>query len=705
LEIKKTICQMGNHAYCACGLDVYVRDGKIIRVKGTKDNPTNRGTLCPKALAIPQLEYNPARLKYPLKRTGERGEGKWQRVSWDEAFDILVSTLGKLKERHGPESLYFHQGGGAGWETIKDFIERFLSAYGSPNYGNHSHLCGAPKSIATNSTYGGGKPGPDWEHTSCMLIWGYNPFWTSLCNHGRRIMEAKQRGASLIVIDPRFTPTASKADIWVQQRPGTDGALALGIANVIISEGLHDAEFIRKWTEGFEEFAELARKYPPERVAEITWVPAEIIRKVAVTYASSKPAILWDVNGVEQHTNAVQTLRTLAILSVITGNLDVPGGLILDPEGSERRKTRNLSLRPGSWGEIEQLFSRSIARYIMEYKIFGCRTNDAVCSLETGEPYRIKAMLVEAGDPLLSLPNYQRTRDAFQKLEFLAVHDVFMTRSAEIADLVLPAATFLERTMLVKHMFEGRPRADAGFLGLQDKVVEPLAECRSDLNFLLELGKRMGYQELFPWTGEEDIVNWELEPLGLTAEDLRKNGVIVREYDQRTLYGKYQDFSAGLPSKKIEIYSGIFERYGHDPLPEYHEPAESPLSRPDLTDRYPLICQATIKPGLFTHAQHRTLPFLKEIMPEPWIEINTEKANELGISDGDIVEVESPRGSLKIKARLTRGIDPRVVSMTHGWGQAYAHGVITNLITPDEEECPVSGANGNRSFLCRVSKA
>ena len=706
-RVVKTICQMCGDAYATCGLIVYVQNGKIVKVKGDKANPTNRGSLCPKGIASIQLQYEPRRLQFPLKRVGERGQGKWERITWDEALNTIGDRLTDFKQKYGPQSLYFHRGQGSGWYTPQDLTHRFMMAYDSPNYGSHAFLCDTPRGIGHIVTYGDRKPRPDWNNTRCMVLWGYNPMETALASNGARIIQARERGAKLIVIDPRFTRTAAKADIWVQPRPGTDGALALGIANVIINEGLQDRNFINKWTTGYDKFAEFVQQYPLEKVQDITWVPADTIREVARVYATTKPAVLWECNGLDQHTNVVQTSRALAILRVITGNLDVKGGNVWDPEAPGFTKTKNMSPRPNDWQTIEQLFLRSVAKHIFFYKHHGCRTIDAVQSLETGEPYPIRAMIVEGGDPLISLPDYTRIRKALMKLDFLVVHDMFMTNTGEIADIVLPATTFFEETRLAKFTMEGKTTIDANLVGLQEKAVEPLHECKSDFDFICELGRKLGYEEHFPWKNEEEYINDELKPASLTVEDIRKaGGLLIRKYKPEKLYGKYETFCATLPTKKIEIYSNLFEQRGLDPLPTYHEPAESPITRPDLITDYPFICQATIKPGLFTHGMFRTLPWLNEIEAEPWVEINTEKAKELSINDGDTVVVESVTGALEVKARVTEGIHPNVVSMTHGWGQAYAHGVMSNRITPDPEdgECPISGATGNRSFLCRIRK-
>lgn len=704
-QIVKTICQMGNHAYEVVGLDVYVEDGKIVKVKGMKNHPTNNGTLPPKAFAAPQLEYDPNRLMYPLKRVGERGEGKWERISWDEALDTIAAKLKEIKEKYGPEALGWHRGQGPGWESNFDYVARFMVTYGSPNFSSHGQLCHIPRGIGHFFTYGW-LPIPDWENTRCMVLWGYNPAETSLPNHMRRIIKAKERGAKLIVIDPRFSKTASKADIWVQPRPGTDGALALGMINVIIKENLYDKEFVEQWTTGFEELAKMIEDYPPEKVAEITWVPAETIRGVARMYATRKPAAMHEVNGLDQHTNVVQTARALAILRSITGNIDVPGSMVNQAENFLYRKTINLSLRDMSHEGVMRELSRSVSTHPLYFMIFYCVTPELITAIETGKPYPIRAMIVQGGDPLTSLANHNRTKEALKKLDFLAVHDIFMTHSAQIADIVLPAATFLERTLLVKYYFESAPKVDEAFYGLQNKVVEPPGECKSDMDFLSELGRRMGYEEQFPWKSVEECIDHELSPIGITVEDLRRNPEgISKKFTPQELYRKYEKFCALLPTGKIELYSKIFEQMGYDPLPTYKEPMESPISRPDLAKDYPLICGASYKPGLYIHASYRTLPWLKERMPDPWVEIDPEKAKELGISEGDMVIVESPRGSIEVRAKLHEGIDPRVVELTHGWGQAYAHGALDNLITPDVDTCPISGATGNRSFLCRVRKA
>ena len=411
-------------------------------------------------------------------------------------------------------------------------------------------------------------------------------------------------------------------------------ALALGMANVMINENLLDKEFIQKWTVGFDKLRPRhgvsAGKSERDHLGACGHDTGS-----SMGIATHKPATLWEGNGLDQHTNVVQTVRALCILRAITGNLDVRGSCVWDPEGFDRRKTRNMNPRPEDWQSIEKLFSRSIAQYLFQYKAHGCRTVDAARSLETGGPYRIRAMMVQGGDPLISLSNQRRIEEALRKLEFLAVHDIFMTLSAEIADLVLPAATFLERTMLVKYLFESEPRVDTNLLGLQDKVVEPLGECKSDIDFLCDLGRKMGYKEYFPWRNVEEAINDELEPVGLTVEDLRKRGgVVSRKYDLERLYGKYVNFCSGLPTQKIELYSKVFEQRGQDPLPTYREPAESPISRPDLARDYPVIGQVGIKPGLFTHGQYRTLPWLREIMPEPWAEINSGQAERLGIRNG-----------------------------------------------------------------------
>ena len=707
-KVVKSICQMCGTTYGACGIDVHVEDNKIIKIEGTKGHPVNDGRLCAKGLAAVQLVYDPNRLLYPMKRINKRGEGKWQRISWDEAMDTIVTKLKGIIASDGGRAISWLKGQAPGWESNWDYCQRFMNAIGSPNIVTHGHNCHQARVIGHAYTHGI-MTDYDYANTRCILLWGNNPVIRSMSSVAPRIIKAKQRGAKLIVIDPRFSRIAAKADIYLQPRPGSDGALALAMLNVIIGENLHDKEFVDKWTYGFDKLSELVKKYPPEKVEEITWVPADTIREAARVFATTKPAILHDENGIDQQPNVVQTTRALSILRAITGNLDVPGSNVLNPEAPPFRKTADMTLRKRAPEDTPKAFRESISKHPIYYATFYLSVPELIDAILTEKPYPIKAVIVQGMNPAIISSNTKRVREALRKVDFLVVFDPFPTATAELADIALPAANFLERTLLTKFPGDAKFRVDGTYYQLMPKVVEPPGECKSDYDFISELAHRLGYGEAFPWKSVEEAIDYELKPICLSCKELKDHPepIIKYRYSPQELYRKYEKFFSlpSLPDKKVALYSTAFERLGYDPLPTYVEPGESPISRPDLAKKYPLVCMASIKPGLYTHSQFRSLPWLKEIMPDPWIEIHSEKAEELGLKDGEMVVVESLRGSIELKCKVVDTMDPRVVAITHGWGNPYVEPQpVTNILTPSEIRCPVSDAESNRCFLVKVTK-
>jgi len=690
-KVVRTICQMCD---AGCAMDVHVKNNKIIKVEGARDYPTSLGGLCSKGLSAVQFEYDPKRLLQPLKRKGERGQGKWEKISLNEALNIISRKLKEIKKTEGPQALCYYRGAAPGWGTNYQYVRRFMNLFGSPNLASHSHICSVPRWLAKASVYGI-RPVSDFENTKLIILWGFNPAETKPFS-AKRILDAKERGAKLVVIDPRFSPMASKADIFIQPRPGTDGALALSMLHTIIKEGLYDKEFVRNWTIGFEQLSKMVEDYPPEEVEKITWVPSGTIVQVARLYATNRPACIDDGNGLDQHTNVVQTVRCLAMLHAITGNLGIVGGELFSPEllFGDILLQDKLPKEPGP-----------IGKHPLFYNVWGLGWPEVQDTLFSGKPYPIKAMIVQGGCPVVINSNSDKTREALKKLEFLVVHDIFMTRTTELADIVLPAATFLERTLLYKFRYIWKPDSYTNVIGLQNKVLEPPGECLSDQDFIFLLARKMNFGEYFPWKNIIESIDEELKPLKITYEELRKSltGISVR-IKEEDLIRNYEKVGFQTPSKKVELYSETYKKFGYDPLPNYVEPGESPISRPDLGKDYPLICNTGKKPAVWTHTQYRNLSLLNRIDPDPIVEIHPDKAKELDINHGDEVIVESLRGNIRLKAYLTEVTDPRVVFITHGWGQPYAKGPIINRLTDSSERCPISSATGNRSFLCRVRK-
>jgi anaerobic selenocysteine-containing dehydrogenase len=675
-KIVKTVCRLCSGE---CGLNVYVEGGKITKVEGMPEHPLNRGEICPKAEAAVDYIYAPDRLKYPLKREGD----SWKRISWDEALDTIASELTRLKKNYGSEALAIYLGQGIDYYENKWYARRFCDVYGTPHYYSVDSMCYRARVIAHTLTYGAMSVA-DQEYSKCILMWGRNEY-NAILPRAKKILKAVENGAKLIVIDPVRTYFAKMADLHLRPRPGTDGALALAMLNVIISEELYDKEFVKKWTVGFEKLAERVKDYPPEKVEEITWVRADDIAKAARMYATIKPACINQGNSLDLQLNGVQISRSIAIMQAITGNLDVPGGNTYSP----RLKLTNLGLpkmQSGKpFGAAEHPLQYERTREGQAMVLLDKMVNDSHCP--------IKAMIVSGGNPAVQWPNYNKVKAALEKLDFLVVMDVFMTATAEFADIVLPAATFLEKTELLDFgAVMGIP-----YVMLRKKAVEPIGESWPDWKFWFELGKRMGYGEYFPWNDVRESIDVLLKPTGYSVKILEElPGGFYYDYAR---YRKYTENGFQTPSGKVELYSETLQKYGYDPLPTYVEPQESPISDPELAKEYPLVLTTGSRILEYTHSQLRNIPRLREKVPDPLAEIHPETAKRYGVSDGEMILVKTKRGSIKIKARVTEDILPGIVHVQHGWKEANA-----NVLTNEADRDPISGFPALKSLLCTIQR-
>ncbi len=678
-KVVKTICNM---CYLRCGLDVYVEDGKITKVTPMKEHPYN--TLCPRGEEIMDCVYSPERITTPLRKVN----GRWTEVSWDEALQLMCDQLTRIKKEYGARALLVYTGiAFAGLHDVRAVIGRFCDLYGTPNLTRGASYCHWVRVIGRSLTvdYDVVELRSDFPNTNCMVVWGGNPDQSGHIG-AAAIQAAKRRGAKLIVIDPRATPLAKQAAIHAQIRPNTDGALALGLLNVIIAEGLYDKPFVDNWTIGFDKLVAHVKEYTPEKVAEITWVPADVIRDIARTYASTKPATMLQGISVDHSTNGIQTCRASAILIAITGNYDTRGGNLPCPKLKETSftiKEKAVSLE------------ESVApEYPLFNKFVGRPTSSTITEgLLTGKPYPVKALIVQGANPLLTWPNVDKLKQALAKLDFIAVIDFFMTETAKMAHLFLPATTSLEK----KCLFDYRVGTMLPLLARADAAIEPLGQCRDDWKIWAELGKRLGYGEYFPWEDSDEFYQALIQPSGITIDQLKEKpgGILYAEFEEKGYLKK----GFNTPSGKVEIYSELMAQHRYDPLPTFSEPPESPLSTPDLAKEYPLILVSGPRANMFTHSQHRNIPSLRRRMPEPLLEVNTETAKKLGIGDGDTVNLETLRGKTELKVKITEDIHPQVVSIIHGWTEANA-----NILTDDMARDPISAYPAFRSALCRVSK-
>jgi anaerobic selenocysteine-containing dehydrogenase len=670
-QMIPTICSLCG-PMPGCGLNCYVKDGRLIRVEGMKEAPTNKGTLCPRAFASVQWVYSPQRLRYSLKRVGKKGEGKFKRITWDEALDTIASRLSELKEKHGPESLAILV---PQRRSYCDYLQRFLIAHGSPNYG-HSGLCFIQAAFGFAYTLGWpllNRAGADYEHTSLIVVWGANPAYAATpLGNMKRILKAKERGAKLVVIKPEMQPDAAKADIWVPIRPGTDGALALAMLNVIINESLYDADFVSKWCYGFDKLVPHIQKYTPEWAEPITGLSADQIREVARLYGTTKRACILTGNAFDQTADSNNAVRAVAILIAITGNLDRPGGNVV-PTGSTMPMVKSVHLRERYTQDfVDRLVGPEIASCFQPF-MEGTSSAYYRCldSVLTGEPYPVRAVIAPGTQPTVITRGSKRVVGALEKLEFFVVIDVMQNASMPWADIVVPVATMYE----CDHPFE----VSGNWIMARNKVIEPLGDYKSDYEFWLDLAVRMGYGEDFWDGGIEKCMNYQLENFGMTVEELRAHPTGIIYEPKPMVYEKYEKIFATpsprlsrapyLPQGKVAIYNTTFEENGFHPLPEWVEPPESPTATPEILTKYSLVFFDTHTTDVYNHGWLRNLPYLREIQPDPWIHIHPETAKARGIENGDWVIVESPHGWIKAKALYFNGIRPDVIMGVHGWWQ------------------------------------
>jgi thiosulfate reductase/polysulfide reductase chain A len=734
-EWKRVICC---HCPMACGLLAHVDGNRVVALTGNPQHPVSRGFICIKGERAHEYHKHPGRLTVPLKRVGRRGEGRWARISWEHAMDEIAEKLQRVRDRYGPESVAFAHGTFHGPECGIGL--RFLNLFGSPNSSGMGIPCAGPALEAESLTYGFGPtyvsppvPGV----TRCVVIWGSRPsasqppVWPAL-------LECQKAGAKLIVIDPLRTEEAERADLWLQVRPGSDGALALAWLHVIIEEGLYDREFVAQWGYGFEELRERVRDYSPERVAPITWIPPERIVEAARLYATHQPALLiWGVANAQLGRTALQVERAKAILRALTGSLDRPGGTLLmgppsralimqdmemyDSLPLEQRRKKLGAARFRLHGEGYDLLCRAMERVWgkkrMISQLWGADVPSPLLwrAILTGKPYPIKAVLIQYHNPLGACAHGRVVYDALvsENLELSVVHELFMTPTAELADYVLPACHWLEKSALVT-FFGWAPVVLAG-----EQAVVPTGERHNDYELWRDLGWRLGQQAYWPKT-LEDFWSEMLRPSGLSFPELiaRPDPWILdpprflkyAEQDPQT--GRPRGF--GTPTGKVEFFSTILEQLGYDPLPAYEEVPE--IDDPLLQQEYPLLL---ITGGTVIESHHqgmRQVRFFRERYPHPQVWIHPETAARLGICEGDWVYIETPRGRICQQARLTDRIHPLVVQADRWYypeepgEDPRLHGfweVNVNVVTDDEPEHsdPAYGAWRLRANRCRISRA
>ena len=642
LKWIKTHCARMDHGGCA--ILVGVRDNKIVKIKGDPEGYLNKGYICPKGIASPDRLTHPDRLKHPLKRSGKRGQGKWKKISWDEALDEIAENFLNIKEKYGAKSVAFGVGMPKGLEHF--ILIRLANIFGSPNIIASQDVCHAPREITGLHTCGF-YPVADLHHKSRLVIlWGSNITSTNeegeICS---LLLEQLKNGAELVIVDPRRIDLANKASKWLRLRPGTDNALALGLLNVIIKEGLYDKDFVEKWTYGFEDLKDHVQQYTPEEISKITWVPPDLIRETARLYAESKPAVIQWGNPIEHNINAFDTTRALICLMAVCGNLDIPGGNIQahDPKIMKLGPFVRADLIPDKRKTMISSYHGVIPRLMTIAPAFFRK------AVLEEIPYPVKGFYAMCANPMLSYAESQLTYDALMKLDFTAVAEIFMTPTAAMADIVLPVASQFEFDDI------GHYGIGHGIILARPKVVNPPEECRPDIKILNELGKRISPEELWPDDYHSFLENL-LQPGGLSYREFTERGYL-KGPDRFRLY---EEKNFRTPTGKVELKLSKAEKFGLTPLPEFNV-------LPEKDDpEYPLILTSS-KSKYYLHSSYRWIKKLREKRPEPKVEIHPETAKKYGINDGETVIIQTIHGEICQTAGITDAVDPRVINASHGW--------------------------------------
>lgn len=716
-KVIRTICF---DCHSKCGVLVHVDGNDIVKVEGDPNHPVSKGMLCCKAFSAQQIHTHPDRLKYPMKRVGERGSGEWERISWTEAFDMIEDNMRRIIDRYGAEAFTVAQGTGRG---SNHFHFRFDGTYGSGGFClAPTHVCLMPNLLPTLHTFGFYSfiDAADILNGSCCVMWGINTFTSWAGTAGRQTLEAKRNGSKLIVIDPRFTELASKADLWLQPRPGSDLALALAFTNVIISEGLYDREFVENWTVGFDELVESVKGYTPEWAAEVSWVPAEKIYEAARMMATSRPTNITCSLGTAVHENGMHTGRAIANLMGILGDLDAKGGNLSNLFWDKMLAPEITLMGPETMANIGKLPGTDVKPMIAMAGIGWPHAEwEAMKRPDNSEKACVKGIVTVASDLPMCYEDSDLVVDALQHLEFIAVKDYFPNSMSKFADLLLPSSHWTER----EGQFDEELYSDPCPFVMPQKAVDAPGECIDDWEFFLELGKRFN-PELWPWSDVREMHQYRLSTfygIDKSWDELQQDPYIVtyggdlREYRKYETGHEREDGQPGFrtPSGKIELTNNLYNAFGYGLLPKWQEPTV--YADDEMAEEYPLYLMTGGRIFPYYHSAWTNIPMQRELAPDPYVELHPDAAIARGIADGDWVTVTAPGGrEIKAKAVLTRGIDPRCAHLPRpGWKDAckelglkgYGYDKANpNILVPAEPSDGTYGTPPLRSWRCDIKK-
>lgn len=690
IEIRHTLCDIcspGMH----CGINAYVKDGRVIKIEGIDGHPSNDGRLCTKGLSNRQYIYRKDRVLTPLKRTGRRGEGKFVPITWEEAYAEIASRLNEAKAAYGPESVAFYSGYS---KWYRQMLRRLAYAFGSPNYGCESSACYTAAFMAWKVA-AGEQGGPDMANSDLFLGWAFNPFYSSYMG-AHRAMELKEKGLKFLIVDTRRTPASEKlADLFLQPRTGTDGALAHAIANVLIQRGWIDRPYIDKYVYGFPEYADYVRQFNADNIEDITGVPYDqVVAAAELIHQNPRMSCNESSAPLCHHRNGLQNYRAVMALLAITGNVDRKGGQFLEPHsymhvacGFQAHEHDYLyETRPKQakdpvgaprfplWNYLEgEMQAMDMPRQILE-----------------GTPYPLRAVFA-LGLNARMFPNSGRMFKALESLDFFVDADLFLTDTAKYADIVLPACSSFERG-------EFKPYSN-GTAWYTSPVIQPLGQSKSDTDIITELARYMDLPDPQLKEGYASFVQkYILDDLGVTVEQLKAAELPIPVAHPAPREDLAQlERGLNTPTGKFELKSAIIEQHpqwGLDALPTYREPLDG--ADPAA---YPFTLTSGSRIPNAIHSRLHLVPANRSLRPVPTADMNREDCRELGVSEGERITISTPRGSITVNVHPTLSVPRGLVNLFHGYAEADA-----NSLMDEDHLDPYSGFPAYRSTRCAVKK-
>lgn len=636
-----------------CPIKVIVESDRVKWIEGNPHVAGMEGSLCPRGAAGLALLYDHQRVQSPMIRTGPRGSGKWKKATWDEALNMIGEKLNGIIKEHGGHSIVL----GERTQLSTHVSKTFLKAIQSPNHFTHDALCKGSVNTAGRSLFGytDAQMNFDYKNTKHIVMYGRNFFEAIEVKGVNGLTEAMENGAKLTYIDPRVNITATKATRYWMIRPGTDLALNYALIHVVLRDRLYDAEYVDRWVEGLPQLKDFIQPYTPQWAEKETGILAAEIESLALEIGKDKPSVIFHFGyRGANHTNEIYMRRSILILNALMGSMEAKGGVFFKKGPGEvgGKPARKLTEQAFPEIDVPRFDKVGTPDFPLPDPSHGVGQILPYAILNE-DPYPIKALINYRFDPLMSIADTNMTKKALEKLELIVTIDINYSDIAWYSDVILPESIYLERTDCVMQANGLKPQ-----MFLRQLTVNPCYDTRPGAIILKQIGDRIGIGEYFPFETMEDLVHWQLEGTGYNIEDFQEKGFVAYT-DKQIFWDRKDAIKFKTPSGKIEFVSSLLEDAGFESFPAY----ESMPSPPE--NQFRLVVGRC---ALHTHISTQNNPYLNEIAPDNVLWVNSQKADGLGIKDGDLVKISSSRGSGKIKAFVTDLIHPEAVFMLHGYG-------------------------------------